>query len=176
MKLETLFPNFNIPVLYRDLQEDCGQYWFKSDVIVLDLDMKKTLPACSALVLLHEMFHSTAARKRLMRIDRLINNFGTYNKGTLSYRVEECIAEICTMAAAIKLGLYNEYSRTAILSGLETYYSPDIYIPIREVRAALKYFAEEGTSFEEEIETTKLYLETSMGIKFQDCYREDKAS
>jgi hypothetical protein len=74
------------------------------------------------------------------------------------------------MVAAIKLGLFNEYSRNVILPGLEKNYTDDMYIPVREIRAALKYYADDSTSFEEEIEEAKLYLEAYLDIKFQDSY------
>lgn len=176
MKIKELFPKFNLPVYFRKLDDAAGQYWFKSDCIILNHQLKKDLPACTKLVFLHEMIHSTASKKRLMRIDRLQSNFGTFIEGSLAYRVEECIAEIGCMVAAIKLGLFNDYSRSLILHGLEKNYTSDMYIPIREIRAAVKYFAEDDTSFEEEIEEAKLYLEAYLDIKFQDSYSKEKAS
>lgn len=170
MRIKELFPKFNLPIKFADLKGDSGQYWFKSDCIVLDRELRRSLPGCAKLVFLHEMIHSTMAHKRLFRLERLTSNFGTYAEGSLSYRLEECIAEIGCMVAAIKLGLFNEYSNKVILHGLEKNYTDDMYIPIREVRAALKYYADDSTSFEEEIEEAKLYLEAYMDIKFQDSY------
>lgn len=168
--IRTLFPKFNVPIIFKDLEDTHGLYEFGPDLIILDRELQKSMPGCAKLVMLHEMFHSTASRKRLMRWDRLVKNFGAYVEGSLAYKMEECIVEFCTMVAAIKLGLFNEYSRSIILQGFEKYYSSDMYIPIREARAALKYFAEDETSFEEEIEEARIYLEAYMDIKFQDSY------
>lgn len=170
MNVRELFPKFNVKVTFRDLDKDSGQYWFKSDFIVLDNDLKKSMPGCAKIVLLHEMIHSTASSKRLSRIDRLRFAHGEYNEGSLSYRLEECIAEIATMVATVKLGLFNEYSRAVIIPGLKKNYTPDMYIPVRELRAALKYFADDSTSFEEELEEVKTYLDAYMDIKFADTY------
>lgn len=170
MKIKSLFPKFNIPVHFKELKDHDGEYWFKSDIIIINSSLKKTLPGCAKFVLLHEMIHSTGADKRLMRMQRLINNFGPYAEGSMSDKMEECIAEVGCMVAAIKLGLFNEYSRSIIFQGLKENYSPDMYIPIREIRAAVKYFAEDDTSFEDEIKDAKEYLEAYLEIKFQDSY------
>lgn len=176
MKIKQLFPKFNLPIVFRELKEDHGQYWFKSDCIVLDSELKRSLPGCAKIVFLHEMIHSTLPSKRLMRMDRLVNKFGAYTKDSLSYRLEECIAEVGCMIAAMKLGLFNEYSKNVIVHGLEKHYTSDMYIPIREVRAAVKYYANDDVSFEEEIEATKLYLEAYMDIKFQDSYEKKETA
>lgn len=170
MKIKTLFPKFNISVTFNPDLEDSGQYWTQEDKIVLNSNLRKSTPGLAKIVFLHEMMHATASSKRLMRFERLVNNFGPYEEGNLTARMEECIAEIACMVATIKLGLFNEYSKSAIIHGLETNYTNDMYIPIREIRAAVKYFASDDTSFEDEIETTKLYLEAFMDIKFQDSY------
>jgi len=44
MKIKDLFPKFNLPVKFADLKGDSGQYWFKSDCIVLDRELRKPLP------------------------------------------------------------------------------------------------------------------------------------
>lgn len=176
MKIKKLFPKFDLPVIFRNLKTDAGQYWQKSDCIVLNSELKTDLPGCAKIVLLHEMMHSTMAKKRLNRIERLVKNFDPYIEGSLSYKLEECIAEIACMVAAIKLGLFNEYSKNVILPGIKNNYNSDMYIPIREIRAAVRYFADDSVSFEEEIEETKSYLEAYMDIKFQDSYSKEKAS
>jgi hypothetical protein len=176
MTITELFPKFSVPVIFKELKTESGQYWYKSDVVVLDSSLKKSMPGLSKLVFLHEMMHATGSRKRLMRVNRLITNFGEFNEGTLSYRVEECIAEVACMVAAMKLGLFNEYSRAVIVHGLEKNYTSDIYLPIREIRAAVKYFASDDESFEQEIQDTKEYLEAYMDIKFQDSYQVEKTA
>jgi hypothetical protein len=153
-----------------------GQYWTTTDEIVLRSDLRKSLPGVAKIVFLHEMIHATASSKRLNRFERLVNNFGSYEEGNLTARMEECIAEIGCMVATMKLGLFNEYSKHIILQGLDTSYTKDMYIPIREIRAAVKYFASDDTSFEDEIENTKLYLEAFMDIKFQDSYSKAEAA
>lgn len=175
MKIKKLFPKFDVPVVFKDLKSDVGQYWWKSDCIVLDSKLKKGMPAYTKFVFLHEMIHATLPKNRLMRIDRLVENFGEYSPRSLSYRVEECIAEIGCLVAALKLGILNDYSTNVPLAGLKQNYTKDMYIPIREVRAAVKYFADDSTSFEEEINDIKYYLQTVMGMKFQDTYCKFKA-
>jgi len=170
MKIKELFPKFNVKTMVTNLKENQGQYWFKKDYVLLDKKLCKQMPGCAKLVFLHEMIHSTAAQHRLMRIQRLERNFGEYKPDSLAYAVEECIAEVGCMVAAMKLGLLNQYSQHTILPGLEKYYKPEMYIPIREVRAAVKYFADDETSFEEEIEDVKSFLEAYMDMKFQDTY------
>lgn len=170
MKIKQLFPKFDIPITFKTLDNLAGEYWFKSDIIVLDYELKTSMPGVAKIVFLHEMIHATGHKKRLMRMDRLINKFGPYAEGSLTARMEECIADIGSMIAAMKLGLFNEYSKTYILEGLEKNYTPDMYIPIRELRAAVKYFADDSTSFEDEIESAKIYLEAFLDIKFQDSY------
>lgn len=175
MNIRELFPKFDVKVTYRNLEKTSGEYWYKSDFIVLDYELKKSLPGCAKIVMLHEMFHSTASNKRLLRKDRLEKNYGVFTEGSLSHRMEECIAEIATLVATMKLGLLNEYSRNVILPGLKKNYTPDMSIPVREVRAALKYFAEDSTSFEEELEEIKTYLDAYMDIKFTDTYPAEAA-
>lgn len=153
-----------------------GQYWTTSDQIVLRASLQKCMPGVAKIIFLHEMMHATASSKRLNRFERLVNNFGPYEEGNLTARMEECIAEIGCMVATMKLGLFNEYSKHVILQGLEENYTKDMYIPIREIRAAVKYFASDDTSFEDEIESTKLYLEAFMDIKFQDMYSSREAA
>ena len=84
MKIKKLFPKYDVPIIFRDLKNTSGEYWFKSDCIVLDSDIKKSLPGYAKIVFLHEMIHSTMAKKRLFRLERLVNNFGEYTEGTLS--------------------------------------------------------------------------------------------
>lgn len=176
MKIKQLFPKFNLEVRFTDLKDASGQYWFKSDCVVLDSKLKSQLPGCAKIVFLHELIHSTAAKKRLFRMERLINNFGPYIEKSLSYRMEECIAEVGCMVACMKLGYFNDYTKTLILHGLEQNYTKDMYIPIREIRAAVKYYADDSTSFEEEIESTVSYLEAFMDIKFQPSYSKNVAT
>lgn len=175
MTLQELFPKFNVKIAFKDLGNSAGEYWHKSDFIVLDADLKRSLPGCAKIVLIHEMIHSTGSNRRLMRINRLRKAHGLYVEGSLSYRLEECIAEIATMIATVKLGLYNDYSRAVIIPGLKKNYTPDMYIPVRELRAALKYFSDDATSFEEEIEEVKTYLDAYMDIKFSDSYEVKNA-
>lgn len=177
MKIKTLFPKFNIPVIFRELESgEVGEYWTKSDHIVLDSTLKKSMPGVAKIVFLHEMMHATAASKRLRRFERLVSIFGAYEKDSLTARMEECIAEIACMVAAMKLGLFNEYSKHVILQGLEKNYTDDMYIPIREIRAAVRYFAADDSNFEEEIESTKTYLDAFMDVKFQDTYDKTEAA
>ena len=170
MKLREVFPKFNVNITFRDLENSSGEYWFKSDFIVLDNELKRSLPGCAKIVLIHEMIHSTASSKRLLRKERLEKFYGAFTEGSLAHRMEECIAEIATMVATMKLGLLNEYSRNVIIPGLKKHYTPDMCIPVREIRAALKYFAEDSISFEEEIEEVKTYLDAYMDIAFSDTY------
>lgn len=172
MKIKTLFPKFNVPIRFETLDNLDGQFWFKSDCIVLNSSLRKGFATYTKIVFLHEMIHSTASRKRLMRLDRLVDNFGPYTENSLSYKVEECIAEIAGMVAAMKLGILNEYTQKVFIHGLEKYYTPDMYIPVREIRAAVKYFAADETSFEDEIESVKVYLDAFMDIKFQETYNK----
>lgn len=166
MTINELFPKFNVPVRYSDLKNISGCYLLDKDLILLNNNLVKY----SEIVLLHELIHSTMGNNRLLRLERLTNNFGPYIEGSLSYRVEECIAEIGSMVASIKLGLLNEYSINIFLQALEKYYTRDIYIPVREIRAALNYYAEETTSFEDEIKEAMEYLECYMDINFQSSY------
>jgi len=176
MKIKSLFPKFNLNVKFMELNDSAGQFWHKSDIVVLDSGLKKKLPGCAKIVFLHEMIHATGSDKRLIRLRRLIEIFGKYSEGSLSFRMEECIAEIGCMVVAMKLGLLNDYSRAVIIPGLEKNYTPDMYIPIREIRAAVKYFADDETSFEEEIEAVKNYLDAFLDIKFQDSYTKKDAA
>jgi hypothetical protein len=171
-KIKDMFPKFDVPIIFADLKDNAGQFWMKSDCIALDKELKRTLPGCAAIVLLHEMIHSTLVEKRLNRIARLQHCFGEYKQDSLAYKVEECIADIGSMIMAKKLGLFNEYSKTVILSSLEKYYTSDMYIPVRELRSAVKYFADDETSFEDEIGDTMVYLEAYLDIKFQDTYQQ----
>ncbi len=170
MKIKELFPKFDLPVEFKELDGCDGEYWFKSDRIIINSSLKKSMPGCAKFVLLHEMIHSTANDKRLGRMQRLVNIFGSYANGSLTDRMEECIAEVGCMVAAIKLGLFNEYSKAIILHGIKANYTEDMYLPIREIRAAVRYYAEDDTSFEDEIKEAKEYLEACLDIKFQDSY------
>lgn len=176
MKVNDLFPKFNVYVTFRDLGTNAGEYWHKSDIIVLDKSLIKAFPLCYQIVKLHEMFHSTGSSKRLSRIQRLEDKFGGYAPDSLSYRVEECIIEIACMVAATKMQILNNYTINAIIPSLKKYYTPDMYIPVREIRAALKYFANDDTSFEVELQETKEYLEAYLDIKFQETYSQSTIS
>jgi hypothetical protein len=176
MKIKDLFPKFNVPVRLSSSIPYYGQYWDNKDMIILNPRLMKKLPGCAKFIFLHEMIHSTAHGKRLMRFQRLENNFGEYTVGSMAHKTEECIAEVASMVAAMKLGLLNEYSQNIIFQGLEQHYSKGMYIPVREIRAAVMYFAKDGVSFEEEIQEVKFILESHMDIKFQDTYNKRESA
>jgi len=165
--IKELFPKFNVRTIFATVtQEEVGHYNFTKDIIVLSKEVRQEFPMCRDIIFLHEMFHSTAASHRSMRMMRLLDNFDP----KLAYRVEECIAEICTLVACSKMGILNTYSKIIIEDGLGKNYGQDIFIPWREVVACVNYFKSEDEDFTEELNDVKLYLELNFEMKIEDTY------
>lgn len=177
MKIKSLFPKYNIPITFKDLGDNAGQYWTKSDIIVLDAGLKKSMPGVAKIVFLHEMIHSTAHGSRLNRWERLEKSFDEYEPGSKSWRVEECIAEIGTMVCAMKLGMLNQYTNEIIVLGLKENYAQDLYIPWREVVSAVRYFANDDEDFSKELTFIKKSIQDVYGIRVCESYeRKDNSA
>jgi hypothetical protein len=167
-----LFPNFNVNIIPSDLskQEIVGQYILSDDVILLDKQVMKEFPIMRKIILLHEMFHSTLCPRRTNRIERLVTNLGQYKDNSISFKMEECIAEICTMIACKKLGILNKYSSIVIEDGIKKNYTPDMSIPWSEVIASLRHFSEDDTDFTKEMDYVKGYLVAKYDMKIRRTY------
>lgn len=170
MRIKQLFPKFNRPILFEKLGTDAGQYWYHSDSVVLDIKLRKCLPGAAKMVFLHEMIHATAHESRLNRWPRLEIGFGTHEPGSKSWRVEECIAELATMVCAMKLGMLNQYTNEIMAHGLRENYGEDIYVPWREVVAAVRYFARDDEDFTKELAHIKRSAKDLYEVNIQDTY------
>lgn len=170
--MKNIFPNFDVNVINYDLSDYriVGQYNSRSDVIVLDKSLNKLSPLYRQIVLLHEMFHSTLSPKRTLRLERLISQFGQFKKGSLSYKVEECIAEICTMVACLKMGTLNPYTRLIIEEGLQDNYTKGMYIPWKEVVSCLTYFSNDDVDFTKELDFVKCYMIAKYDMNIKSSY------
>lgn len=173
MTMYKLFPrSSSIPVHLVNIldRDEAGQYCPHKDAILLDESINKNYPLVSHVVRLHEMFHSTSVDKRTMRITRLVDRVGPYRKDSKSYRLEECIVEICTMVALKKLGLLSPYTQIVVDDGIKRHYANDLTIPWMEVTAALRYFAEDDEDFKQEEEEVKDYMIDKFNMKIGRTY------
>jgi antirestriction protein ArdC len=150
-----------------------GQYVLSKDVILLDKKSIKQFPTMRKIILLHEMFHSTLCPARTNRIERLIKKLGQFKDGSNSFKMEECIAEICTMVACMKLGLLNKYTSIVIEDGIKNNYSNDMTIPWMEVVSALNYFCDDNIDFNKELKETKDYLISKYQMKIARSYESN---
>lgn len=172
MMIRELFNRFHHRIKVVDLKgEASGFYFHEGDVIQIDRAMVREIPGNAKIVVIHEMMHSTGATSRLNRIPRLEKAFGKYVPGSKSYRVEECIAECATMAAMMKLKTLNKYTRGIIEKDLLENFDDDIYIPWREVTAAVKYYADETEDFSVELGFIRDYMRLIHGIAISDTYK-----
>ena len=170
--MKNIFPNFDVRVINCDLSDYriVGQYNSRSDVIVLDKSLTKLSPLYKEVVLLHEMFHSTLNPKKTIRLERLISQFGEFQKGSLSYKVEECIAEICTMIACLKMGKLNTYTKLIIEEGIEDNYVQGMYIPWKEVVSCLTYYSNDQIDFTKELDFVKSYVIVNYAMNIKSSY------
>lgn len=166
MKLEQLF-DCPVPVVYQDLTETgtVGHYEPVADRMVICSSIQFEFPFARDIIKLHEMFHATGGKTRSLRTYRLHNAFEERD-----FRVEECIAEICTLVAMSKMGILTTYSKTIPLKGLNEYYDSDIYIPWIEVVHAMGKFKQEGISFSQELAEIKEYLIDDLKMNVKDFY------
>lgn len=170
MKIKQLFTNFNLLVGFENLDNIWGQYRHVEDIIILDSDLKKSMPGVAKIVFLHEMIHSTGHASRLNRRERLVKEFGPYEKNSKSYRVEECIADIGALVCALKLGMLNDYNKVVMIDGIKDNYGKDIYIPWRELVAACRYYCDPICDFNDELDTIKSLLGRELGLCIKDSY------
>jgi hypothetical protein len=167
MNIKSILPACDVPVLFMDLtsKQEAGNYNPLQDTIVLCESMKKDLPICRDIVYIHELMHATGNKKRSLRRKRLVDNFKLK-----AYRVEECIAEAATMVILSKLGVLNKYSKVIPEAGFEKYYKSDIYIPWREVEAAVNHFKGEDVNFTDDLIYVREYLRSTLKIRVRDTY------
>jgi antirestriction protein ArdC len=172
-----VFSKFDVNITYKNIQtNEClsaGQYIPSKDVIILDKRVDKDFPVMRKIILLHEMFHSTLSQKRTNRLERLIKKFGEFKEDSLSFKTEECIAEICTMVASKKLGLLNQYTSIVIEDGIKDNYTQDMIIPWMEVVSALRYFCEDDIDFSKELDYVKKYLIEKYDMKIRSSYENN---
>ena len=170
--IKQLLPKCKIKVSLIDMIDDetVGQYDPRSDVILIDRTFKKDFPHTSLLVLLHELMHSTMVSTRTLRINRLIHKFGEFKKGSTSYRAEECIAELAGMVLARQLGMATLSSMAAFTHGITKYYTNDMYIPWKEVVAAVRYYADDDTDFTVALRFVRNWTQYRHHIDIRDGY------
>lgn len=156
-----------VPVEYQDLTGTgtVGHYDPKKDLIVLCTSLQHEFPYQRNIVKLHEIFHATGGHTRSLRMGRLDRHFGRKK-----YRVEECIAEICTMVAMKKLGILTPYSSTIPMKGIKQNYDGDIYIPWKEVVSALYMFTSKESDFSHELNIVKQYLKNTINMDIREHY------
>lgn len=144
LTLKKLLPKCkNMNVKFVELPEEkVGTYDSNNDVILIDRNFKADFPDVSFLTLIHELMHSTMIKSRTNRIERLEKVFGTFKEGSDAHHVEELITEVATMIIARKLNLVNLYNLTHFKHGFQKYNKPELFIPMREVIAAIYQFTE----------------------------------
>lgn len=176
--IKKLLPKCHIKVAFVDILdfEAVGQYDPRSDVVLIDRTFKKDFPHTALLVLLHELMHSTMISSRTLRINRLIHKFGVFKKGSTSYRAEECIAELAGMVLARHLGILTTTSMLAFTHGVTKYYTPDMYIPWKEVVAAVRFYADDDEDFYSSLIFVKNYMRLIKKIDIRDAYETDSDS
>lgn len=158
--IKQLLPKCHLKVSYVDMinTETVGQYDPRSDVIIIDRTFKRDFPHTALLVLIHEIMHSTMISSRTLRVNRLIQKFGEFKKNSTSYRVEECVSELAAMVIAKQLEILTPTSVIAFTVGIERYYTQDMYIPWKEVIAAVKHYADDDTDFTVSLNKVKSYM------------------
>lgn len=173
--IKKLLPKCKIKVHFVDIihPETVGQYDPASDSILIDRTFKKDFPHTALLVLIHELMHSTMINSRTLRVNRLIHKFGVFKKNSTSYRAEECIAELAAMVIAKQLGMLTPSTYLAFTHGISKYYTKDMYIPWREVVAAVRYYADDTTDFEVALRFVKNYVTYRHQIDIRDTYEVD---
>lgn len=176
--MNNIFPKFNVDIIPSDLssKQIVGQYVLGKDVILLDKKAIREFPTMRRIILLHEMFHSTLSPRRTNRIERLVKKLGDFNDGSLSYKMEECIAEICTMVACKKLGLLNKYTTIVIEDGIVCNYDKDMTIPWMEVVSCIKHFSDDNVDFTKELDYVKCYLIAKYEMKIGRSYECNSAN
>lgn len=166
MKIDQLF-ECPIPIFYESLEGTgtIGHYEPDLDRIVLCTTLQRDFPHHRNIIYLHEMFHGTAKDSRSYRTQRLKIQFGKKR-----HRVEECIAEICTMVAMQKLNILTPFSRVIPEQGILDNYDNDIFIPWREVVAAIEKFKIEGVDFSQDLISIRKYLTATFKLDIRDNY------
>ena len=172
MNYRKLFPKFNVPILVGNLTEkhQVAIYDPSKDVIILDRKLQQDIPLVSYIATIHEIMHSTLLSSRTMRGERLVSKLGRYKVDSISYRTEECIAEIGTLIACMKLNLLSPYTMNIIEDGIRQHYDSDLSIPWREVVAAVRYYAEDDTDFTKELVSVKQFLIKKYRMNIKDGY------
>lgn len=166
MNIESLF-TCSVPVLYKDLSNTASVAYYDlyKDEIVMCNKTIKNFPLCKDIVYLHEMFHSSGYHKRSLRRLRLDRAFEE-NAG----RVEECIAEICTMISLHALGMLTSYTTLIPEDGINKNYGDDIYIPWVEVVSTLNYFKNDGINLYESTSEIKRMMNSKFNMNIKDNY------
>jgi hypothetical protein len=169
-----VFSKFNVKIVTDDIEPtgSVGLYDSKRDVIVIDTTVINEFPVMQKIIILHEMFHSTFVSNRTNRIERLLKVYGneSYKENSMAFKMEECIAEICTMVACKKLGLLNKYTSIVIEDGISKNYTNDMVIPWMEVVSAVKFFCEDDISFDKELDYVKCYLIAKYEMNIRRSY------
>ena len=170
--MNNLFTNFNVNIIPSDLskQSIVGQYNPMEDVILIDKKVLTEFPVMKNIIILHEMYHSTLSSNRTNRIERLVDKLGQFKINSPSFKMEECIAEICTMVACKKLGLLNKYTSIVIEQGIQDNYTQDMVIPWMEIVTSLRYFCDESVDFTKELDYVKCYLIAKYNLKIGKSY------
>ena len=170
--MNKLFSKFDSRIVTSNINNQgiVGKYDPEIDTIVIDKSVMRLFPTMRKIIILHEMFHSTLPDSRTNRIERLVSKLGRFGEGTLSYKTEECIAEICTMVASKKLGILNQYSSIVIEDGLKKNYTEDMIIPWMEVVSAIRYYCDDSIDFTEELNYVKCYLKNNYNMKIRRSY------
>lgn len=166
MNINQLF-DCPVPTYYESLEGTgtIGHYEPDLDRIVLCTTLERDFPHHHSIIYLHEMFHSTGQESRSFRTERLRKHFGKNR-----HRVEECIAEICTMIAMQKLNILTPFSRVIPEQGIINNYDSDIFIPWREVQSAMEKFKIEGVDFSQDLLSVRKYLAATFKLDIRDSY------
>jgi hypothetical protein len=106
-----------------------------------------------------------------MRFQRLNDYFQEdYVEGSMPFRTEECIAEVGAMVIAYHMGILNDYTKIVMVEGIKANYKEGMIIPIREIRAAVNYYADDETNFNEGIDYVQNYLQMVHQVQFAETY------
>ncbi len=162
-----LFNKCQVPIKFMNLKKRnwAGCYEPRSDTIFLDNSYNEQLPICKTIVTVHEIMHATGASHRNMRMERLAQHFPKcYND------MEEIIVEIATMVAMRKLGILTRTSMTMPIPAITKLYKPGMYIPWREVTAAVTHFLAEGEDVSLDLRKVRMYLTEVLKMDIRETY------
>ncbi len=167
MNISEIYPNPGVKITKTKLTDSgvAGTYDPPTDTITICTSL---LPLSSVVTELHELMHATGVRSRGMRRTRLIKQFKAK-----AYQVEECIAELATMIAMKKMGIYNMYSSQIPIHGLNKYYSKDIFIPWKEVISAVNHFKGDDVDFSVQADFIKRYVKAVLRLNIKEGYEDD---